>query len=313
MKAREKYTQVFGKIDSLAERVPWSTGLSNMLEWLLWSTSDVLGVSKKKLQKKVIEWSLDESLIDASIEEKIQFVQKKVELEIKISESLIRYERPKSSLASPREALRRAKYFSEDYLNKEFDIFWSLVSDKYLDSFYSQFITLQGGSSWYTHGNSGLFAYSVGINEMQMDNLSYNPGENLLVANELKLGGKKNPDQILKYSLMYRLLLERGFIAQKTRFMLLFIGDKLESENWDETIEAEIEYCKKSTKSTAKKALNEEGVRLTKKSVYKSITWNQLVQFNEEYINYLEVPLQQVEEKVLQGFNDSLLSKAFMT
>lgn len=51
------------------------------------------------------------------------------------SERLNRYERATPSMAAPREALRRAKYFSEDYLNKEFDIFWGSVSDSYLDTY----------------------------------------------------------------------------------------------------------------------------------------------------------------------------------
>ena len=109
-----------------------------------------------------------------------------------------------------------------------------------LDTYYSQFVSLKRGGQWFTHGNSGLFACSTDIKAMQMDNLSYNPSENILIANELKLGGKKNPDQILKYALMYRLLLERGFISPDTRFMLLFIGDKLEPSEWDDIIKTEI-------------------------------------------------------------------------
>jgi hypothetical protein len=96
------------------------------------------------------------------------------------------------AIAAAMEALRRAKFFSEDYLNKEFDIFWILVSDKFLDAFYRQFTQIKGAGQWATHGNSGLFKKSTAIREMQMDNLSYNETEALLVANELKLGGKKN-------------------------------------------------------------------------------------------------------------------------
>ena len=109
------------------------------------------------------------------------------------SERLNRYERATPSTAAPREALRREKYFSEDYLNKEFDIFWGSVSDVIQTLIYSQFVSLQGGGQWFTHGNSGLFACSTDIKEMQMDNLSYYPSESILIANELKLGGKKNP------------------------------------------------------------------------------------------------------------------------
>ncbi|MFT4639666.1 MAG: hypothetical protein ACI8T1_002991 [Verrucomicrobiales bacterium] len=115
------------------------------------------------------------------------------------SEATDAYAPTTSSIASPREALRRAKFFSEDYLNKEFDIFWSLVRDHYLEAYYRLFTKIAGGGRWFTHGNSGLYAASTGIREMQMDNLSYNPDEGLLVANVIKLGGTKNRDQILKY------------------------------------------------------------------------------------------------------------------
>ena len=312
MKAREKYSKIFGRIDTLAETVSWSAGVSNMLEWLTWSTNDVLGVTKTKYRKLIVEWSHDEMLKGAGLEEKQQFVSSKLEAEISDSECLNRYDRPASAVATPREALRRAKYFSEDYLNKEFDIFWSLVSDPYLDAYYSQFTDLTGGSDWYTHGNGGLFVCSTNISEMQMDNLSYNPKEKILVANELKLGGKKNPDQLLKYALMTRLLKERGFIAEDTRFLLLFIGDKLEAGNWKEVLDAEIMHCAKSSKSTAKLATQPQGIEIARAAEYASTTWRDLMSFNNEFISSLKIPLQQVELKLLKGFNETLASKAFM-
>ncbi len=312
MKARDKYIQVFGKIETLAEPISWSTGISNMLEWLLWSTNDILGITKTQYRKKIVNWTHDEAISDCDIAEKQQFVIDKINKELLESECLSRYEKPTSSIASPREALRRAKFFSEDYLNKEFDIFWSLVSDNYLDAYYREFVPLQGGGRWFTHGNSGLFACSTNIDAMQMDNLSYNPSENILIANELKLGGKKNPDQILKYALMYRLLLERNFISPDTRFMLLFIGDKLEPALWSELIEKEIEYCLKSTKSTAKMALNPDGLKIAKNAMYATTTWSNLISFNEKYTSSLDTQLQQVEQKLLWGFNETLLAKKFM-
>ena len=313
MKARDKYIQIFGNLATLAEPVSWSTGISNMLEWLTWSTDDILGVTKTKYRKKIVNWSHDEAIRTADIEDKQQFVIDKINEEMAANERLSRYESPSSSIASPREALRRAKFFSEDYLNKEFDIFWSLVSDSYLDAYYGQFTDLNGGGQWFTHGNSGLFACSSGIKEMQMDNLSYNPKDNILIANELKLGGKKNADQILKYALMYRLLTERGFLSPGTRFMLLFIGDKLEHSHWHEAIEKEMEHCEKSIKSTAKMALYPEVVEIAKNAEYFTTTWTELMFFNDNHISSLTLPSQQVEQKLLWGFNETLSSKAFMT
>ena len=312
MKASDKYKSVFGEIKTLAESISWATGVSNMLEWLTWSTNDVLGVTKTQYRKMIVELSHDELIRNASIEEKQKYVADKLDLAIADSEQLERYAKPKSSVATPREALRRAKYFSEDYLNKEFDIFWSLVSDIYLDTFYRQFIDLKGQGEWFSHGNSGLFGCSTNIRDMQMDNLSYSQSEKILIANELKLGGKKNPDQILKYALMYRQLRDRGFIKFDTQFLLLFIGDKPEHYDWDDLIEKEIDYCNKSKKSTCKAAIEPEGIDISRNAKYASVTWGDLVSFNENYISTLDERSQQVEYKLLRGFNETLSEKAFM-
>lgn len=311
MKASEKYKNVFGEIKSLAEEISWSTGVSNMLEWLTWSTNDVLGITKTRYWKLIVQLSHDAQVRDGTLDEKEAFVKAHLETLIKGSEQLNRYDKPSSSVASPREALRRAKYFSEDYLNKEFDIFWGLVSDTFLDQYYSQFFDLKSGGKWYCHGNSGLFACSTDINAMQMDNLSYNPDRNLLVANELKLGGKKNKDQILKYALMYRLLLERGFIAAGTRFFLFFIGDRTESPDWLKLINDELAYCQSSTKSTLREAMKPECVEIASEATFVSTSWSDMYDFNKEYALQLSPESQQVERKLLWGFNESLAAKAF--
>ena len=192
-------------------------GVSNMFDWLTWETGNILGISKTQYWKKMASWTHCEQVRDRSLEEKLRYAEGKLKMETSGSNQSDRYSPTKTSILSPREALRRAKYFSEDYLNKEFDIFWALASDAYLDTYYSQFIDLTTGGSWSVHGNSSRFRYSTDISEMQMDNLSYNPSQRLLVANELKLGSKKNPDQILKYALMHQRLLEMGYIDPKTR------------------------------------------------------------------------------------------------
>ena len=145
-----------------------------------------------------------------------------------------------------------------------------------------------------------------------MDNLSYNAKERLLVANELKLGSKKNQDQLLKYSLMYSLLVKRGFIPERTRFLLLFIGDKSENSNWQDAINSEIKYCEQSSKSTSKMCIQPEIIKLAKNAEYATTTWDDLIQFNKKYMKTLSLPNQQVEHKLLWGFNQTLESKAFM-
>ena len=97
---------------------------------------------------------------------------------------------------------------------------------------------------------------------MQMDNLSYSDSEGLLVANELKLGGKKNPDQILKYAWMFKELLEKKFIVPQSRFLFLFISDARQERRWEDLIEAEVRYCKNKFKSTADAACRPDVVAL---------------------------------------------------
>ncbi len=312
MNAREKYKALFGSIESLAQPISWSTGVSNMLDWLTWSTNDVLGVTKTRYRKMIVEWSHDPEVRNATLEEKQLYVATRLKHEIAKSERYHRYDMPSSSIASPQEALRRAKYFSEDYLNKEFDIFWGLVSDRYLDSFYGQFTRLQQCGTWASHGNGGLFGCSTGIREMQMDNLSYNVQERILVANELKLGGRKNPDQILKYALMYRFLMEREFVDPESRFLVMFIGDRVEDYDWEALIDQEIEYCRRIDKSTSRLALNTEVIELARGAEYAGTTWRELLEFNERHMSELDPVQQQVEWKLHWGFNETLSAKAFM-
>ncbi len=309
MKVREKYCKIFGEIKSLDVEISWSTGVSNMLEWLTWSTQNILGISKTELRKQIVEWADDEKIRNATLAEKQKFVENRFIAEIESSEKYEKYAKPEYKIATPREVLRRTKYFSEDYLNKEFDIFWGLASDLYLDQFYSQFTKISGGGRWFSHGNSGLFTYSTNITSMAMDNLSYNPDEKLLVANELKLGGRKNKDQILKYALMFRRLKEGGFIANDCRFLLLFIADTEEKSCWEALIEEEIDHCISSMKSTAAAASDPVCVEIARAAEYACTTWKALVVFNAERMKSLDLKLQQVEQKLLKGFNEALLTK----
>ena len=311
-KASEKYFNVFGRLNSLAKPISWATGISNMLEWLVWDTSNVLGITKTEYLKRLIAWSVEDAVQNGTLEEKINYVSARLAQELKRTEKSERYAPRIAGIVTAREALRRAKYFSEDYLNKEFDIFWILVSDSYLDEFYRQFRPIKRGGRWTTHGNSGLFHYSTDITEMQMDNLSYNETEALLVANELKHGGKKNPDQILKYALMFKLLRDRKFILPHSRFLLLFIGRTKEETAWQTLIEQEVSFCKTSSKSTARDACQPEVVEIAKSAECASTTWRELMDFNKKYVARLDPRAQQVEQKLLDGFNDSLASKAFM-
>jgi len=309
MKASEKYRRVFGQISHLSEPIPWTTGLSNMVEFLVWGTSNVLGVSKKEYAKQIITWTLSKEMNGLPQREIERSVSKKLEVLLETTEQLDRYSRKSTGICSAREALRRVKYFSEDYLNKEFDIFVSLVSDNYLDQLYSRFIEFEDGNIWSTHGNSGLFEYSTELKAMFMDNLAYNQSSNTLVANELKLNGKKNPDQILKYALMYNYLEENQFINSGSKFLLLFIGGKEVQYDLDTELDEEIKYCERKNRNDL---ITSEILERAKNICVKCMSWMDIIKFNESYLKSLH-ETNQVERKLLMGFNQSLREKSFMS
>ena len=103
MSARDKYIHIFGQISSLAERISWSTGVSNMLEWLVWRTNNVLGVTKTDYYKQIVKWTHEDPVRDATLDEKEHYVSQKLKTELKKSEQLNRYAPPKYTIASARE------------------------------------------------------------------------------------------------------------------------------------------------------------------------------------------------------------------
>jgi len=308
MKAPEKYRSIFGSFSHLSSSIPWTTGLSNMAEFLIWGTSYVLGVSKKEYTRQIIKWTKDDEMKDLSIDEISKKIDKKIDSLYKETEQFERYAKKSTGICTAREALRRVKYFSEDYLNKEFDIFLSLSSDQYLDEFYKQFINFDKKNSWSTHGNSGLYEYSTEISKMYMDNLAYNIDSNVLVANELKLNGKKNPDQILKYAFMHKELEKKKFITPNSNFLLLFIGGTEVQYDLKNEIKKEVEYCHQKGRFDL---TTDEILKSAENICLKSITWMEIVIFNESYLNSL-VNVHQVERKLIEGFNITLDEKSFM-
>jgi hypothetical protein len=302
VKAIERYRRFFGHLENLAEAPPWTEGVSNLVDWLVWSTRHVLGVNKTQYWKQIVAWCDEEALRELSTVDKQKVIGKRLGDVIRESEATDRFDPPKNSIAGPREALRRVRYFSEDYLNKEFDICWSLVSNGYLDGLYGEFFDFIPGSGWSSHGNGNLFVASVGIGSMQMDNLSYNAAAGLLVANELKLGGKKNPDQILKYASLFGELENRGFVEPRTRFAFLLFGDREETHDWEDLIEQEIGYCCSAGKT---ELVSPRNLSTAQRMSFGAISWLELVQFNERYL-ITHPENGEVERNLLAGFNVSL-------
>lgn len=309
MKASEKYRRVFGSISHLKDEIPWTTGLSNMVGFVAWEPQRILGISKKQYVRQIIEWAAHPEMQGRTIEEIEKRVIKNLKLEMDKNEQLETYATQNTGICNAREAIRRVKFFSEDYLNNEFDIFLNLCSDIYLDTFYQQFISFDSGGLWSTHGNSGLFSYSAEIDAMYMDNLAYNHNSNVLVANELKLDGQKNNDQILKCCLMYECLLEKGFIKKEAKYLLLFIGGRTLKHDKQTLVKQEITFCQRKPEKY-KHLLREELLDIVNHLEITSITWASLIEFNNLYLSQNDIG--QVEQKLLKGFNQSLQSKSFM-
>lgn len=304
--------EITGTISHLSEPAPWTESLSAMFDWITWETSAILGVSKSKLYTKAIQHALTHCNKETDLLKVTKSFQKILENEIKDSVK-DRYSSKRSGLAHPVEALRRAKFFKEDYLNKEFDLFMNLVPSSYLDSFYSSYFFFNSGNTWTNIGNSGLFKHSLDDSSMQMDNLSYNLNSKILIANELKLGAKKNPDQILKYCYLAANLRKKGFINTDDSFGILFFTHKPHNKNVQVMIEDEIKFCNENGCDWFNK--NESLVlqELQKVKVHE-VTWNQIVEFNSAYMNE-RIKKDGADEtllKLLKGFNACLLEKAIL-
>ena len=72
-KASDKYINVFGRLESLADPISWTTGVSNMIEWLTWMTGNVLGITKTKYAERIIDWTQEDAIRDGTREEKLKF------------------------------------------------------------------------------------------------------------------------------------------------------------------------------------------------------------------------------------------------
>jgi hypothetical protein len=307
--ASARFRNIFGQMNHLKEDISWTKGLSNLADFLVWNPQSVLGVSKKQYVRQIIEWSLDPAMQDKTFEQIEKIVNTKLALQMDMAEQAETYTLKNKGICNAREAVRRLVYFSEDYLNKEFDIFLSLASDNYMDSLYSQFTQFNKGGEWSTHGNSNLFTFSTELFEMGMDNLAYNHTQKVLIANELKLNGGKNKDQILKYAFMLKSLIAKQFVDENTRLVLIFISGKHEKYEKTMLIDEEINFCQKNERKFHQ-LLREDVIDIAREMEIYNMSWRDIMEFNKQYMN--DNKLCQVEQKLLKGFNESLSKKSFI-
>ncbi len=73
MDMRKRHTEIFGELTHLGQHMSWTTGVSNMMEGLVWGTGNVLGVTKTELRTMIVEWTVEaiaaqKSASEASVE-----------------------------------------------------------------------------------------------------------------------------------------------------------------------------------------------------------------------------------------------------
>ena len=117
MTAKEKYDKLFGSIISLSDDTPWTIAMAGMLEMFTWETSLVLGISKTQFIKMIVELSDSDELSSLSTSDKLNKIKSKLKILSESTERNEPFDTDKSGYCTAREAHRRARFFSEDYLN----------------------------------------------------------------------------------------------------------------------------------------------------------------------------------------------------
>lgn len=304
------YTRTFGGLSSLGDQLPWTEGVANIYEHIAWYSAAILGVNKTTYWKTILTWADEPELRALPIADRITVIARRLQEEVDRNEGGSRYEKRSDTIAKPYECLRRARYFSEDYLNKEFDIFLSLASDAYVSALYERILGIRTVGNWSTHGNGGRLQNAT-LFDMQADNICFNGACRVVVANELKLGGSKNPDQILKYAKLFLNLSQTGLAPPGSRFCLVFISDRHQAGDWDDVLDAEIDHARRSRKPSAARLVSDEVIAVARAVSKAETTWDEMRLFNEDWAATLP-PAQVVEHKLIDGFNRSLAEKFYL-
>ena len=315
--------------EHLKESQPWTMGLVDLLTLLTWETARVLGISKTKYRKKIVELTMDclkRRLPDKGID--FSEIEKKANAEVdrNIKQQIEdanpkkddRYETPVTGLmVAPFEAQRRLRYFDKEYLNKEFNIFLSLLPDATLTRYFSQFFEVSNESKWSVFGNTNDIEQSTGIKYMLFDTLAYSHDTSTLVAVELKIDGKPSKDRVFKYAFLKADLESKGMIAKGSQFHLLFIGAKKESDEFfielvqhGETLLSHGELPKKTTDPEHLKAIAPMVKKVLNQVQIKYTAWQE---FGEHLEGLLaDSPTETYAEsyvKVIKGFLEALSLK----
>lgn len=219
------------KTTHLKDRISWTAGLAGVIRMLTWETKNALGIDKTELQRHAIHHADAmrgyKLMSKEELKEITDLINKRVN-KTEVSKANVEglFDEPKTGmLINPIEAQRRLRIFSEEFLNKEFDVFASLLPNHVITDYLSNHFAIRKESEWTIVGSSNDFEASTGMKFMYMDTLAYSHNTSTLVAIELKMDSPLGKDQLLKYCFMAAYLEQRGMIAPNTNFKILILGN----------------------------------------------------------------------------------------
>jgi hypothetical protein len=216
------------RIDHLRDPWPWTAGLAGLFYWVAWDPKKLFGVPKAEWQRRIVAETIrlyeDEGLRDPK--EISRRIGRKFDKEKNAAKAVGPFDVPTdaSALISTDEAVRRVRVFSEDYLNKELDIFFSLLPDRLTSEYFaSHFPAIRPIAAWSVYGHSGDITTGIDMLFMQLDTIAYSHDLSTLVALEQKIDASFEPDQFLKYCFMAAHFEESGRITPGSRLCLLVV------------------------------------------------------------------------------------------
>lgn len=306
----------------LKDRISWTSGVAGVIRMLTWETENALGISKTLLQQRVLDHVFESCANEVLDQPKWQAItsalESKIENEIDSASVENLYDEPiKGRLISPIEAQRRLRFFSEEFLNKEFDVFTSLLPSSVLTDYLKDHFTIRPESQWTITGSSNDFEASTGMKFMYMDTLAYAHNTSTLVALELKMDSPLGKDQILKYCFMAAYLENKGFIAPNSNFHILIIGNKSLTPETLSTLRQTAAVQLKE-KQYPKKKITREQIELFVPRVtslintieIKSTTWQEFGDYFDKLNHTLPTsPYAETLHKLIDGFLISLQTK----
>jgi|GEM_PF-1641514 len=303
----------------LHRAAPWCDGLVGLVKWLVWHTENVTGKSKNATYKQVITESLKQLELDESEQARLlKAFDAIVKGEVKDTTPENKYDSYRTEkFIHPFEATRRIRYFSEDFLNKEFDIFCALLPNDLLHRYLATHFELDAGGRWQIFGNSNDLEFTTNILFMQVDTLAYNPKTSTLTALELKIDAEVGLQQVLKYCFMQAALEDRGLIHKDNTLKLLIIGATKptsdEAAKYIETAKAQLadqKYPKKGLRKDEAASLHERTEEILSSLELVFTTWQDLGGWFEQELPDLEGPgPEESSYKLIDGFLRSLEQK----